>query len=171
MGRAAQCDGRVTTPSGYDSVGRRRRVTRMRPRPARATARPITPEASSSVPLPVGGNRSGVDVVGGAGGGVVGGAGGGLTWTGAAARSSASAGNVTTWARGPLPKPVAVTVVSAVGLVLTTHVHFSPTSRVWLPLVSPVKPGVVTSTETKVVAPPSVDRSTWTAVSGAGKNL
>src|SRR3954454_6244552 len=138
---------------------------RRRPRPARAMATPMIPEASVTVPPPVGGSSNGVAVVGG-----VGGAAGGVTCTDAAVRSSASAGKVVTWARGPLPKPVAVSVVSAVGWVVTTQVQCSPTSSTWLPLVSPVKPAVVTSTDMKLVAPPSTDRSTCTDDSAAGKN-
>src|SRR4051794_11440770 len=182
MGRPDHCPGRPCWPGGavpldlllaadQRSAVPRRRVTSTRARPTRAARMPAMPEASTREPEPVGGNSSGVDVGGGVGAALGGGGGGGDTGTGAAARPSWSAGNVAGGARGPGPKPVAVSVVLVVGLVLTTHFHVSPASRSWLPFVSPVNVGLLASTLTKVVAPPSVERSTCTADSAAGKNF
>src|SRR5262245_5303664 len=75
------------------------------------------------------------------------------------------------WARGPSPKPVAVRVVSAVGLVVTSHCHVSPTSSSWLALVSPLKFGLALVSDRNVVTPLSGDRSTGTEDRAAGKNL
>jgi hypothetical protein len=63
------------------------------------------------------------------------------TTTDAAARSSGSPGNVNTRPRGPLPKPVAVIVMSWVGFVVTVQDHASSMSSSPSPL-SPVIPAV-----------------------------